>query len=387
MLTLSGLPLPLLAGAWSGSLGVEARYFPDPALDSRQHAANGSLNATLDYSTDWDAGSQLLDASLFLRADQGDKERSHADIRELLWSKASDSWELRAGIGRVFWGVTESNHLVDIINQTDGVENLDGEDKLGQPMVNLALIKPWGTLDLFMLPGFRERTFAGVEGRPRPHPFVDATQTTYESDQQQRHIDYALRWSHAIDSWDIGLSAFRGTNREPQLTPILGGATPVLAPHYQQISQLGLALQGTFDAWLWKLELIQRSHQQQRYRAATVGVEYSLYSLHGSSVDLGIITEYLYDSRGDAATSPFEDDLLVGARMVLNDEASSELLIGHIIDGEGAVRSVTLEASRRLGDSSKLMLESRFYTHTSATDLSYALRQDDYLQIEWAYYY
>ena len=28
-------------------------------------------------------------------------------------------------------------YLVDIINQTDAVENLDGEDKLGQPMARL----------------------------------------------------------------------------------------------------------------------------------------------------------------------------------------------------------------------------------------------------------
>ena len=47
---------------------------------------------------------------------------------------------MRLGLRKVYWGVTESQHLVDVINQTEGVENLDGEDKLGQPMLNLALI-------------------------------------------------------------------------------------------------------------------------------------------------------------------------------------------------------------------------------------------------------
>ena len=76
-------------------------------------------------------------------------------------------WELRLGIGKVFWGVTESRHLVDTINQSDGVEDIDGEAKLAQPMATLSWIRDWGVVELLVLPYFRERTFAGVEGRPR----------------------------------------------------------------------------------------------------------------------------------------------------------------------------------------------------------------------------
>ncbi|MDD7885073.1 hypothetical protein [Flavivirga sp. 57AJ16] len=42
--------------------------------------------------------------------------------------------------------MTESNHLVDIINQTDAVETFDGEEKLGQPMVQLS----WGTDNIIL---------------------------------------------------------------------------------------------------------------------------------------------------------------------------------------------------------------------------------------------
>ena len=64
---------------------------------------------------------------------------AHGDIRELAYVHASDDWELRLGIRKEFWGVTEFQHLVDVINQTDGVEDFDGEDKLGQQMVNLII--------------------------------------------------------------------------------------------------------------------------------------------------------------------------------------------------------------------------------------------------------
>ena len=43
--------------------------------------------------------------------------------------------------------------------------NPDGEDKLSQPMVNLALIRDWGAPDFFLLPYFRGRIFPGVKGK------------------------------------------------------------------------------------------------------------------------------------------------------------------------------------------------------------------------------
>ena len=96
-----------------------------------------------------------------------DSERTHFDIRELFGLWVFERWELGVGIRKVFWGVTESQHLVDIINQTDLVDSIDGEEKLGQPMVNVSIPHEWGTVDLFILPYFRERTFPGRDGTPQ----------------------------------------------------------------------------------------------------------------------------------------------------------------------------------------------------------------------------
>jgi len=154
--------LNVSAGEWSGNIAAEYRYFSDAPLSATQHDNYTSISIQPEWFHEWDGGKQSLTFTPFLRQDQHDDERSHSDIRELTWLKAADDWELRIGIRKIFWGVTESQHLVDIINQTDLVENTDGEDKLGQPMVNVALIRDWGTLDLFVLPYFRERTFAGT---------------------------------------------------------------------------------------------------------------------------------------------------------------------------------------------------------------------------------
>ena len=376
------------AGEWSGNVALEARYFSGDPVESRQHGNNISLSAQPEYYREWDGGNQSLTISPFVRIDQGDEDRSHFDVRELAWLRAADNWELRAGISKVFWGVTESQHLVDIINQTDGIENFDGEDKLGQPMINGTLISDNGTFDLYLLLGFRERTFVGEEGRLRSVPRVDSDLVTYESSDESRHIDAALRWSHSLGSWDFAISHFSGTSRQPLLSPTLNSSgETVLATRYDLINQTGIELQATIEAWLWKLEAIQRSGQSQAYFASVVGFEYTLVGIFDSSADLGLIAEYHYDDRKNSATTPFEDDLFVGARIALNDSQSSELLFGVISDLDSDSRFFSLEASRRIGEQFKLTIEARTLTGLEPTDPLFALENDDYLLAELAWYF
>jgi len=154
---------PLTAHELSGFVAVEQRlFFHDPLFPDQKHN-NGSFALQPEYYHEWETGSSFILVP-FARFDSQDSERTHFDIRELNYLWLTDNWEMRMGIGKVFWGVTEFVHLVDIINQTDLVESPDGEEKLGQPMVQLSIARDWGVLDLFVLPGFRERTFPGKKG-------------------------------------------------------------------------------------------------------------------------------------------------------------------------------------------------------------------------------
>jgi len=325
----------------------------------------------------------------FARWDQNDEERTHADIRELTWLKAEDTWELRVGIRKLFWGVTESQHLVDIINQTDLVEAPDGEEKLGQPMINLALIKDWGTVDLYILPGFRERTFPGVDGRLRSTLPIDTDNAIYESSQEDRHIDYAVRWSHVLGDWDVGVSYFNGTSRDPRFIPNAGipSLSTALIPVYDLIEQWGIDLQATLDNWLWKIEAINHSGQGESYYATTGGFEYTFYSIIESQYDLGIISEVLYDDRGDNATTPFADDVLIGARLTLNDVQSTEFLLGVIFDSDNSSRLLSFESSRRFGNKWKATLEGQAFINIPDNSLLSGLKDDNYLQFEIVRYF
>jgi hypothetical protein len=83
---------------------------------------------------------------------------------------------------------------------------MDTEDKLGQPMTNFSVSRDWGTVDIFWMPFFRERTFVGTGGRMRGATIVDEDRSQYESAAEEWHSDWALRYSHTFDDIDVGLS-------------------------------------------------------------------------------------------------------------------------------------------------------------------------------------
>ena len=123
------------------------------------------------------------------------------------------------------------------------------------------------------------------------------------------------------------------------------------------------------------------------YSEAVMGFEYTRVGIFETAVDLGMIAEYLYDDRGEDAPQPFNNDLMLGLRWVFNDMQSSEILMGTIVDLDGAATSTSIEASRRLGQSWKLSAEYRAQQDVDVADPLYPFRNDDYLQVDLAYYF
>jgi hypothetical protein len=372
---------------FSGYVAAEGRFFPQAPLDPAQKRNSGSLAVQLEYYHEWENGSSFTFVP-FARIDSADSERTHFDIRELNYLWLTDLWELRAGLGKVFWGTTEFVHLVDIINQTDAVESVDGEEKLGQPMIQLSIVRDWGVLELFVLPYFRERTYPGHAGRLRFAAVVDTDKARYESSDEEHHIDLAARYSHTIGDWDFGIYNFNGTGREPTMIASLDSTgRPVLIPFYEQINQTGLDLQLVAGQWLWKLEAIYRTGQVEDFFASVGGFEYTFVNITATGMDLGVLVEGAYDDRGSRATTYFENDAMFGLRLAVNDAAGTELLAGFSQDLDSSSRSLSLEASRRFGDNWLLSIEARSFFDLPEDDLFYSLRDDSFIQLEIAYYF
>jgi len=386
----------LRAGEFSGYIGAETRNFFEPPLSPEQHNNYLSAIAEPEYFHEWDDGTQYLEAKLFYIKDQYDEQRTHGDIRELSWTGVYDNWEVRAGISKVFWGVAETQHLVDIVNQTDLVVNVDGEDKLGQPMLRVSTEHDWGTLSFFILPGFRERTFPGVEGRPRTETVIDTDlDAIYDSSSGKDHVDFAGRYSHYIGDWEFGLSLFSGTGRDPtSYSPVAfdsSGNLTVAVPVYSLINRIGFDGQAFFGDWTWKLEATNtevRSGSKKGINSVqtVAGFEYTFVGIAESSMDLGLVVEYHYSDERISDTI-YDNDLATALRFVLNDIQSTEVLAGIFTDADTQSIGSFIEASRRLGDSWTLEAQVRAFHGTTANRPLYSYRFDDFAQIDLDYHF
>ena len=379
----------------SGKVGFEQRYFEQQGQYSNQlSGSQASIFVEPEFYWGWNDGYSSVTFKPYYRQDEFDNERSHGDIRELSYVHAGTDWELRAGIRREFWGVTEFQHLVDVINQTDGVEDSDGEDKLGQLMLNLSLVRDWGILDIYLLPGFRERTFVGKKSRLRGAAVVDPDDVSYQSSAKDKHLDFAIRWSQTIGDFDIGSYWFHGTNRDPllMLSADIGvEETPLLKQYYNQMDQFGLDVQATLGDWLWKFETIYRTTDDDDFLAAQAGLEYTYVGVFDSNADLGLLLEYGWDSRGEGdENSPgasIQNDIFFGSRLAFNDMQSSEMLVGLGADVEHSAFSFIVEANRRFGESVKVSIDVRLMQSSAPNDVLYSLKDDDHLQLAVEYYF
>lgn len=384
------LPAAAGEGTWDLSADVElqTRFYADDAAWPGQasQAGHWSIAATAEVRWRNASGNQRASLIPYLRWDGVDEERSLIDLREAYWAYEGESFELLIGANTVFWGVTESVHLVDIINQTDAAGDIDGEDKLGQPMINLTLQRDWGLLDAYVMPYFRERTFPGADGRLRTPLTVDTDRAVFESGDKERHVDFALRYSHYVGNVDIGVSAFSGTSREPRFVVAPEGTA--LLPVYDQIDQVGVDLQYTGDAWLWKLEAIARNGYSHTFAAAVGGFEYTYYQVRESDTDVGVLVEFQYDGRNEFEPVTVADrDLFVATRIALNDTQDTAILAGVAYDVETGETFFNVEAERRLGENYVIELRARSFSGSSAGDVTHAIARDDYVQFQIARYF
>tara|TARA_B100001123_G_scaffold371222_1_gene434248 strand:- start:5951 stop:7147 length:1197 start_codon:yes stop_codon:yes gene_type:complete len=363
-----------------GEVSFENRSFSEQGLfDQQKNHYSFTLSPEFYFESEDQNTSFTFKTKI--RKDSLDNERNLFDIQDLSLIKVKNSYETRIGIRRDFWGVTETVHRVDIINQTDQVESFDGEDKLGQPMINFSLERDWGVLDIYALIGFRERTFAGEKGRLRAPFLIDTNSAIYESGAKNLRTDFAFRWSQSYRNLEIALSHFSGTSREPKF---INKTASSKTPYYGIIDQTGLEALYIMGSLALKLEAISRSGQGDRFSAATVGFEYTQVGILSSRLDLGWILELNYDDRYE------ESPLALGTRLIFNDMYDSQILSGVMRNEETGETNVFVEASKRIGNCCRMSFESIYFNGGNDSNkmqkMFEYLKQDDFVRLEFIYY-
>jgi hypothetical protein len=144
------------------------------------------------------------------------------------------------------------------------------------------------------------------------------------------------------------------------------------------VEQTGLDVGWTRGKWLWKLEAVTLDPTSGRYLAAAGGLEYAFADY------FSVFAEYLFDSRGDAATTSFADDLFVGARLLLQD---GRLQGGAFVDRATWNSVLTLALNWRLGSAATLGLEAGTFIGDESLEPPLAPRRHSYLSITLARYF
>lgn len=363
------------------SLEIEGsnRFFFNDAMYPGQEQNYLSFSIQPEYLTEWADGVHSLKFVGFVRLDQYDRRRTHFDVRELYWQTYNDDLDFSLGFKKVFWGKTESAHLVDVINQTDAVESFDGEAKLGEFMAHLTLLNDLGTVELFVMPFFRKRVFPGRKGRLRPGDpsdiVLDSRDFDFESSAGRWRPSFAARLSNYVGPLDFGISYFNGTGREPIITDFT-----TFNSVYGIINQFGVDLQLTTGALLLKMESIYRANQFQDVFAMVGGFEYTFGNVGGSGLDIGILGEYLYDDRDDLSLTGLQSDVFAGMRLGFNDVQDTQVLMGAIYDVNRTTDLYFVEFSRRIGSNWKGVLEARIFEDVDPSEFTYFIRDDSFVQ-------
>lgn len=233
-----------------------------------------------------------------------------------------------------------------------------------------------GTLDFFYMPYFRKPVYPGKNGRLRTPFVIDDSMISFESSSEEFRPDFALRWSHFIGKFDIGLSHFNGTSRQPLINSFEN-----FQPMFAVINQTGLDVQATTGPALWKLEAIHNENSVIDYTALAAGIEYTFSNVNRKGLDIGAVAEYLFDSRDNLSFNSLQNDIFAGTRFAFNNSQDTQILAGAIVDLRYNTQLASIEASHRLKETWKIEVEGRFFLHTDEREFIHFIRHDSFFRV------
>lgn len=378
--------------------GMETYYYPVNGTPPQNH---GSAALTSQFELQSTLGKHWsARITPFARVDSSDSHRSIFDLREAELDYADGRWRLAAGVRRLSWSVTESvnivpHQVVDIVNQRDLAGDPAGQEKLGAAMGMVSYQGESTLVQAYLLPWFRPRRFGSVEAREQPfRGAVDLNdEIHYVSGAEQHRPGAALRLEQSFDAVNLALIQYRGYAPQPIVEPDF--ATGKSTQLYYLVDMSALTVQATYGKWLLKTETAYfntRSNPDRfteipgAYWATVSGIEYTFVRVFGDS-DLGVIAEWMHDSRGDGPSgTPFQNDVFAGLRWAPNDQADSQFLGGIATDLDQRAAIFQLQYKRRIGEQIEAEAVGRAF-RAEASNALHALEDDPVVLLRVRYFF
>lgn len=322
------------ANGLTGRVTVENTHFPREATSDVVRTKEPPIGF---LTLDWSAHGAARNAQWGVRArPRWTAARSDDPRRGFRWDELyvqllHAPFELKVGFLQEHWGVLETRQLVDLINTYDNLDGLIPEKKLAQRAIKAGVRLGIGQLDVYhFLSDFEPLRFY-----PEPSRFVPyriAPEPQYLEGADPGKPGQAARYWIAGDDLDIGISFFRGIDRQPRFAV---GSTGWVA-QYEQVRQFGVDATWVIDRSTLKLETLHHrsvnGNAEGKGWRRSIGAEYAFPRAIGSA-DLSLVAEYHHDDIGTAVpVSTFDRKLLLAGRVELNDLTMSSAFVGWMQD-------------------------------------------------------
>jgi len=372
-----------------GRAAAESRVFVTrPPRTAQRGGVTGSLVGEPDFHWKKPKGRWELRLTPFFRADSHDFARTHVDLRHAeLKLRGESNFRFAAGIGQFRFSTMVGAAPIDVINQTDQVEDLDGRAKLGQPYVQVSTGDSELQVSAWYLPYQRARTFPSLEGRLRPLFGIDAANPTWESVLGAWHPSGAIRVTRDTSWMRVAGTGYAGISRDPRFIAQFTDARVGVA--YDRLHQLSVDAAAFSDVVTFKVEGATswwRADHLFSWRASA-GLQTIHQGLFGSRADMLLFAEYHVDRRpiGTPVTTN-NNDVFLGMRLAHNDAQSTVWTAGGSVDLTTGFLSGRLQLDRRLRDHWVAGVQANaFLGSRIATE--WWLGGESYLQGHLSYYF
>ncbi|GJL54714.1 MAG: hypothetical protein NPIRA02_18460 [Nitrospirales bacterium] len=346
------LYVPTIAqGEIRGNLEIRGEYFPDGPKFPKQSTKRWQPIVAGEFQWQdefFDAMSSKV--SVFGKYHPFADRELTGDIREGWIGYLGASSELKAGMLNERWGRLEAESIVDILNPRDAFEDFQGDVNLGVPGVSFSYLSDQVQYSFWVLPYSRARRLARGKDRFR---LTELPLRDENFSHGRAYPSAAGRITTFLGDVEVGLSHFYGHVRFPSFEVVLDavGRPLGLRPQYDIINQSSVDVLWVQGHTLWKLESFYQVGPEDHFFAVAAGVEREFPSIAGSKKSLTLFAEGYYDDRSTSFSvpfTPFQRDVFVGARVSLNDFASTEFQIRFTHDWKHESTLVDVRAQRRL---------------------------------------
>lgn len=342
----------------SGELGFSYRQFQaDNNTNNNDYQLMLEGKFTLEYETD----NTKSYFSAFGRIDKEDHTRNILNVDEAYLKYLTGNWSFSLGNHIFNWSVLEVFRPVDSINARNLDANADQIERLGQPAFVITREFETSILQFISLLKTVSPMVPSVYNRNGPQLLLQNpkfVEDDYEYTDSPQMPEWIIHYLHNFETFDLDIHISRkyDTANPVVATPMTGNISPSvedlkIIPYFLPVFQVGLAIQGSYDAFLYKIEHINYDFENYKvdffipptivgnttredYSLTAMGLEYSknykndhagTFFLEYQSV-LGTTIE-------EARTiNAFQRDMAIGYRHNFNDFKGHEIIIVFIHD-------------------------------------------------------